>query len=168
MANASAKKILIKNRKKMKAFHIASAIIWAIYVLYRIYYHYDSMDIWNWIGSSIFFGVWITAYFLFTSRATAQFDPDTGKLIDGGDDLSKGMIMEYSWDLVYVNFMVQILTMFSNYFWLLYLSVPVYAIYKVITGVIVPYYKMKDQQDLANEERNNRKKKKPKRRTFRA
>ena len=49
---------------------------------------------------------------------------------DGQDLNAKGMI-EYMKDLVYLGWIIQVLTCISDWFWLIYIGVPIYAGYKL-------------------------------------
>lgn len=61
-------------------------------------------------------------------------------VVDGGLDLNmEGGMAEYFKDLVLLNAIIQALSLYSNYFWLLWLAVPAMATYKVTVSFILPW-----------------------------
>jgi hypothetical protein len=43
----------------------------------------------------------------------------------------KGTFAEYGFDVLYIQMFVQVGTIFSNWFWLVYLAIPGFAVYKL-------------------------------------
>jgi hypothetical protein len=60
-----------------------------------------------------------------------------GSVIDGGGDLSKGVI-QYYFDILYVTGFVQILSAFTDWGWYVFLLVPAFGLCLLVTKVILP------------------------------
>ncbi|EFC48625.1 predicted protein [Naegleria gruberi] len=83
------------------------------------------------------------------------------------NDLSDvaGSLTEYTFDIIYVECFVQLTSIISNWFYLLLLIIPGFAIFKLYNSIIKPYLSMnKAQQEYANSqqqpEMSDKKKKK--------
>ena len=72
--------------------------------------------------------------------AKATYDPVGGALLDGGIDLNmeEGMA-EHAKDLILLTAGVQVLSLLSNYFWLLLLLAPIRALYMLWGSILSPW-----------------------------
>jgi len=70
------------------------------------------------------------------------------------NDLSKvsGSLTEYTFDIIYIECVVQIGSIISSYFWLLLLVIPGFAIYKLYFSIIQPYL---SSRDIMSQMQNN-------------
>ncbi|KAL4075763.1 hypothetical protein J3A83DRAFT_4089107, partial [Scleroderma citrinum] len=81
---------------------------------------------------------------LFLSRylekiGTARRDPITGALISSGEDLSQPGVTEWCFDILYVTWACQIGSgLFGEWFWYLYLVIPLYAVFKIWSSFVGP------------------------------
>jgi hypothetical protein len=77
---------------------------------------------------------------------------------DGQDLNAKGMI-EYMKDLIYIGWIIQVLTCLSDWFWLIYLGVPIYAAYKFygLYNSASAYQDLYSPQETQQNTRNNKK-----------
>ncbi|KAH9394849.1 hypothetical protein TYRP_004911 [Tyrophagus putrescentiae] len=103
------------------------------------------------------FGISFGCLYIFKYMAVAKFSGNT--VVDGGLDLSiSGGVADYVRDVIYINFIVQLLSAFSNWFWALYAVVPIYATYKVTTSFILPWiFAPAPEVDEEQEEKKQRK-----------
>ncbi|KAI6034084.1 hypothetical protein BKA83DRAFT_4184706, partial [Pisolithus microcarpus] len=82
---------------------------------------------------------------LFLSRylesiGTSRRDPTTGALISSGEDLNQPGVTEWSFDVLYVTWACQVGSgAFGEWFWYFYLVIPLYALFKVWTGLVGPF-----------------------------
>lgn len=73
-----------------------------------------------------------------SSMAKPTYGPN-GELLDGGADLSMGGTLEYLHDVLYITVFVHTASIITDWFWLAYLVIPVYAGYMLWIYVIYPY-----------------------------
>jgi|SaaInlStandDraft_6_1057023.scaffolds.fasta_scaffold40858_2 hypothetical protein len=69
----------------------------------------------------------------------AQFN---SVMSDGGDLAGKGLV-DYGWDAVYIIWFVLCMAVFTNWIWLLSLSLPIFAGWKLWTSLIQPALAMR-------------------------
>lgn len=148
MANQAAKKTKQKNQEILNnTRNIILAVLvsfwwwWltvnqAIYVLYRVFYHFGSFSFLNWIGFFVLLGLLFFCFFGITALAKCSYN-STGELVDGGADLSGSGLVEYDhpyshwhfryyFDVLYLTLFVLFASMFSEWFWLTFLLVPLF------------------------------------------
>jgi len=98
--------------------------------LIRVGFFYSSLSTWHWIAFVLLAIIYYFCHQWISSLATPTYDAH-GKLEDGGADLSKGFC-QYYFDIIYITIFVQATTLFiSDWLWLTYLVVPIYAAYKL-------------------------------------
>jgi hypothetical protein len=68
----------------------------------------------------------------------------TGELLYSGASLKTGGVLSYYHDVLYVTIFSQLVGSFSNYGWLVMLSIPVYATYALVVNVLMPAWNAKD------------------------
>jgi hypothetical protein len=111
----------------------------AIYFLVRMLWMYDSFSIWHWLGLGILIASHGISYHLLSLSAKATYS-ESGALLDVGTDLNlEGGMPEYFKDLIILTTAVQVLSIISDYFWLLMLAAPAYASYLLWGSVIQPW-----------------------------
>ena len=121
----------------------------ALYILYRICIHYESFSGWHIAGFSLLSTVTAICYFLLSRAASPKYAPleKGGGLVSGGMDLSQAGMLEYTWDMLYTTFFVQLTTAFiSDWFWLIYLIPPSMGFYYLWTKIIYPWISTPDAE----------------------
>ncbi|CAG2115130.1 unnamed protein product [Medioppia subpectinata] len=90
--------------------------------------------------------------------AKAVYSP-TGGLIDGGIDLNmKNGFAEHLKDLIILTTGVQSLSLISNYFWILWLLAPGYAMYMLWVNILGPwFFQQPDPQQTEAEDKKQKK-----------
>ncbi|OCH93547.1 DUF788-domain-containing protein [Obba rivulosa] len=141
MANASAKRIAQQNAEAVKNLRLGMILSAVLSLLPRILFRRGSL-------SPKTFGFWIYVLSLIPSIFLSRYlerigsprrDPTTGTLISAGEDLGRPGIIEWCFDVVYITWACQIGSgIFGQWFWWLYLVIPLYATYKLWSGVISP------------------------------
>lgn len=122
-------------------FYVVCAVT-AIYVFFRVILNFKSFTKWNYIG---------LGFFCLIHKLTYSFIKDS---------LNMGVKYDYALDVFIVNCVVQVLTILSDKFWLLYLVIPGYLIYKVgsliLNWVFTPE-PMEDEKTKKKREKMERK-----------
>ncbi|MCO5558395.1 hypothetical protein L7F22_011976 [Adiantum nelumboides] len=78
--------------------------------------------------------------------AKASYD-ESGELIDGGFDMSGEGLVSYLHDVLYITVFVQISSILSDKLWLVYLVIPIFALYKLWQLVLYPYIFQSSSED---------------------
>ncbi|XP_026461536.1 transmembrane protein 208 [Ctenocephalides felis] len=100
---------------------------------------------------------YIGGYQFMVFMARTQYT-ETGVLIDSGLDLNlEGGIAEHVKDLIILTAGTQLLSLISNYFWLIFLLVPLRAFQMLWSSVLKPWFFQRNEQP---EEINEKKQKK--------
>ncbi|KAI0771929.1 DUF788-domain-containing protein [Trametes elegans] len=143
MANASAKRTAQQNAETIKNLRLGLLISGALSILSRLLFRRSSL-------SPTQFSFWIYLLSLVPSVFLSRYlerigsprrDPTTGTLISAGEDLSRPGIIEWCFDVVYITWACQIGSgAFGQWVWWLYLIIPLYAIFKLWSGVISPMF----------------------------
>eukprot|EP00298_Acanthocystis_sp_HF-20_P019706 c2374_g1_i1.p1 GENE.c2374_g1_i1~~c2374_g1_i1.p1 ORF type:complete len:185 (-),score=39.51 c2374_g1_i1:39-560(-) len=138
MANASEKKRLQENEKILQTLKQLIAGFGLYYIIVRIILQYSSFGIWSFLGFLLITAVNVFVFVSMTSAAKPSYDPSTGELENGGQDLHKGLY-EYYWDLLYITWFIQVTTTYSNYFWLFFLLIPGYGLWRLWWDLVKPW-----------------------------
>ncbi|XP_070575465.1 transmembrane protein 208-like [Ptychodera flava] len=110
-----------------------------IYLLIRMMWMWDSFNVTCWVLFSLAVAVYFGCIRLMHKMAEATFGP-TGNLVDAGTDLNmKSGMAEHIKDVILVTIIVQVLSIFSNYFWFLWLVIPGGAFYYIWTNFLAPW-----------------------------
>ncbi|CAI5518055.1 unnamed protein product [Closterium sp. Naga37s-1] len=162
MANKGAKKRKEENEKHMNRLQKLIVTVNAIYILVRLSLFFASFTWRHWIGLVITTFAYKTCFDQIASLAEATYD-ETGQLIDGGSDLNMGGLCGYLHDIIYITAFVQIASILSDWFWLIYLIIPAFALWKLWELVLYPYFFQKvepgeeDPRDKKKREKMERK-----------
>jgi len=66
-------------------------------------------------------------------------DPTTGTLLSSGEDLGQQGVTEWCFDVIYVTWACQVgSSLIGEFVWWLYLSIPLYAFFKMYTSFLAP------------------------------
>ncbi|KAJ6629233.1 hypothetical protein B0H10DRAFT_1988657 [Mycena sp. CBHHK59/15] len=141
MANASAKRIANQNEATVKTLKLGMIVPTIISLVLRLLLRRSSLPPSK--GSLfIYIITFFPAFFLsnyLIKIGTTRRDPTTGTLISYGEDLHQPGVTEWCFDILYVTWACQIGSgAFGEWFWWLYMVIPVYAVYKLWISVISP------------------------------
>ncbi|KAF7331811.1 DUF788-domain-containing protein [Mycena kentingensis (nom. inval.)] len=138
MANASAKRIASQNEAILKTLRLGMILPGLISLILRVLLRRSPSK------TSIFLNVatFLPAFFLsnyLIKIGTTRRDPTTGALISYGEDLSQPGVTEWCFDVLYITWTCQIGSgAFGDWFWWIYMIIPLYAVYKLWTSAISP------------------------------
>ncbi|KZW03947.1 DUF788-domain-containing protein [Exidia glandulosa HHB12029] len=129
MANASAKKTAAQNEASLRQLRTRTLAVYALAVALRFLLKRTTKGGLILAASTALPSLAI--YRFLVSIGTPRRDA-RGELISPGDDLEAGGLTEYAWDVVYVTWICQLgSAALGEWFWYLYLVIPVYAVYKL-------------------------------------
>ncbi|KAI6122737.1 hypothetical protein EV401DRAFT_1313323 [Pisolithus croceorrhizus] len=142
MAKGAAKRIAGQNERAIKNLRLGMVIPTILSLVLRLLLRRDSLPPSK--GSLL---IYILTYLpaLFLSRyleniGTSRRDRTTGALISSGEDLNQPGVTEWSFDVLYVTWACQVGSgAFGEWFWYFYLVIPLYALFKVWTGLVGPF-----------------------------
>ncbi|KAJ0967142.1 hypothetical protein J5N97_024059 [Dioscorea zingiberensis] len=131
MANQGAKKRRDENKQHMANLLRLIIACNVVYVLVRMLIFHSSFTWKHWIGlfvTSLAYGI---SYQQLANMAKPSYSDD-GELLDGGFDMSTEGICGYLHDVIYITSFVQVTSIISGKFWLVFLVIPAFAAYKVL------------------------------------
>ncbi|KAJ7638575.1 hypothetical protein FB45DRAFT_903260 [Roridomyces roridus] len=141
MANASQKRIASQNDTTVKTLRMGMILPTIISLLLRLLFRRASLPPSKgslFLYTATFFPSFFLSNYLIKIGTTKR-DPN-GTLISSGEDLSQAGVTEWCFDILYVTWVCQIGSgAFGEWFWWLYLVIPLYAVYKLWTSVISPF-----------------------------
>jgi len=161
-----AKQIVEENLATLKFYRNMAAGGSTIYLLVTfLLYEFTGLTI---TMSVISVAALVGAYqfMAFMSKSTLS---DTGSILDSGNDLNiEGGIAENVKDLIILTTGTQLLSLTSNWFWLLFLLAPARAIWMLWRSVIQPWLSSKNaEQPEADEKKQKKLERKMKQRQMR-
>ncbi|KAK0498411.1 hypothetical protein EDD18DRAFT_1157597 [Armillaria luteobubalina] len=141
MANASAKRIASQNEITVKRLRIGLLLPTVLSFVLRFLLRRSAFP-----PSKTSLGIYIATFFpgFFLSNylikiGTTRRDPTTGTLMSYGEDLGQPGVTEWCFDVVYITWACQIGSgAFGEWFWWLYMVIPLYAIFKLWTSALSP------------------------------
>jgi hypothetical protein len=135
MAGGGAKKRAEENKRTIQLVGIYILVCSAFYAVVRLWLKSSSLTWGHYAG----FAATLTAHGICYLSIAAVGRPviQNGAVVDGGGDLSKGVI-QYYFDILYVTGFVQILSAFTDWGWYVFLLVPAFGLYLRVTKVILP------------------------------
>ncbi|KIM33419.1 hypothetical protein M408DRAFT_326137 [Serendipita vermifera MAFF 305830] len=154
MANASAKRTAAQNEtalRNLKIWMLAAPFI-ALFI--RFFFRSSLFP----SRTSIFIHVltFIPLFVLYThlnSIGSPRRDPTTGALIGSGEDLNMSGVTEWCWDIIYVTWGCQIgSAALGEWFWWVYLCIPLFALYKIYSVFLKPYFFSKAPESASTED----------------
>jgi len=134
MAGALGKKTASENEKALASLRYGMIISSFLYVILRVAWRAFPPTLFQSAIYLITMAFTLALYLYLESIGTPKRD-STGKVISSGEDLNQaGGLMEVFWDIIYVTWACQVgSSLFGEWFWWLYLSIPLYGIYKGYT-----------------------------------
>ncbi|KAJ7904281.1 hypothetical protein B0H14DRAFT_2662150 [Mycena olivaceomarginata] len=141
MAKAAAKRIAGQNESTVKTLKLGMILPTVISLVLRLLFRRGSVPPSKgalFLYTVTFFPAFFLSNYLIRIGTTRR-DPTTGTLISYGEDLSQPGVTEWCFDILYVTWACQIGSgAFGEWFWWLYLVIPIYAVYKLWTSVVSP------------------------------
>ncbi|KAF5370146.1 hypothetical protein D9758_001281 [Tetrapyrgos nigripes] len=143
MAQGSLKKIASQNESAIKTLRLGMILPTILSILLRLLLRRDSLPPSK--GSlaiyvATFFPVFLLSNYLIKIGTTRR-DPTTGALISYGEDLGQPGVTEWCFDILYITWTCQIGSgAFGEWFWWLYMVIPIYAVFKLWMSVISPMF----------------------------
>ncbi|PPQ77720.1 hypothetical protein CVT25_011155 [Psilocybe cyanescens] len=141
MANASGKRIANQNETTVKTLRLGMVLPTILSLVLRFLFRKSSLPPSK--GSlAIYIVTFFPAFFLsnyLIKQGSPRRDPTTGTLISSGEDLSQPGVTEWCFDILYITWACQMGSgAFGEWFWWLYMIIPLYAVFKLWTSVISP------------------------------
>eukprot|EP01129_Flabellula_baltica_P002833 TRINITY_DN12733_c0_g1_i1.p1 TRINITY_DN12733_c0_g1~~TRINITY_DN12733_c0_g1_i1.p1 ORF type:complete len:157 (-),score=39.00 TRINITY_DN12733_c0_g1_i1:12-482(-) len=124
MANQSAKKRERENAVFFKNLFLAIGISWVLYGSVRLFWYWEDVSASTWM--CVFIHLMIDLYMIWMFKSLSL----ESNL--GGD--KRTPFQEYHLDVHYINTAIKGLSVFSGWFFLLFLSIPGYLLYMFATG----------------------------------
>ncbi|XP_031828004.1 transmembrane protein 208 [Nomia melanderi] len=137
-ATKGAKQIVEENRTTLSFYR--NMIVGALGIYFTVtmlFLNFTTLSIILTIFSGI---VYIGSYQFMKYMAQASYS-ESGQLLDSGIDLNmEGSIAEHVKDLIILTSGVQVLSLISNYFWLLWLLVPLRGGWMLWRQILAPWF----------------------------
>ncbi|OQR84630.1 hypothetical protein ACHHYP_13119 [Achlya hypogyna] len=127
MAGQAAKKAQKAGQSLSTRLHNSIVPINVVYILYRIVWHYSSFSNWHMWG----YGLLLTMTYMSYTMAVGSALQGTNNEYPKASQicLLTESIHRYAMDVLLITLGVQIGSMFTDYFWYIYLVIPGYVIY---------------------------------------
>lgn len=155
-ATRGKKQIVEENKDTLRFYRNLSCGASASYVLY-VFVWLRLLSIGYTVIFILCLGLYASCYY-FMARVSHPKYSDTGSLIDGGIDLNmEGGFAENIKDLMIITAGCQLLSLFSDYFWFLWLLVPIRVGWLFWSYFIMPYISQPtDSPVVVNEKKQRR------------
>lgn len=139
-ATKGQKQILEENKSTLKFYAMIAAATTLIHCLVSYICFWDAFGTKNTVLGIFSVAVFIGCYQFMAYMARATFS-ETGQLTDGGIDLNMETgIAEHVKDLIILTSACQVLSLVSNYFWLLWLLAPGRGFYLLWVNILGPWF----------------------------
>eukprot|EP00850_Spirogloea_muscicola_P015069 SM000112S24011 [mRNA] locus=s112:435233:436362:- [translate_table: standard] len=139
MAHQGAKRRKDDNERRLRQLRLLILAANAAYLLLRCALLRASLSWRHLAGLVATSAAYAACYTQLAAIAAPAYD-DRGELLDGGFDFALGGLPGYLLDVIYVTAFVQVSSIISDYFWLAYLVIPGFALYKLWQHVLHPYF----------------------------
>ncbi|XP_054165874.1 transmembrane protein 208-like [Oppia nitens] len=139
-ATKGQKQIVEDNKATLKFYSIMSITSMLIYIL-TMHLFFSQLLTFKYLFISVLSGsIYLTAFSVMKYMAKAVYS-STGALVDGGIDLNmESGFAEHMKDLIILTTGIQLLSLLSNYFWLLWLLAPGRGLYMLWVNVLSPWF----------------------------
>ena len=134
------KQIVEDNITTLKFYMYIMCGVNALYLITTYVFFWETFTLFYVMLFGVTTALHLGSYKFMATMAKATYDPVGGALLDGGIDLNmeQGMA-EHSKDLILLTAGVQVLSLLSNYFWLLLLLAPIRALYMLWVNILAPW-----------------------------
>ncbi|KAL2718333.1 transmembrane protein 208 [Vespula squamosa] len=155
VATKGAKQIVEENVSTLNFYRNMIFGALGIYFIFMlVFFEFTTLIITLTIFSTI---VYVASYQFMAYMARAIY-LESGQLLDSGVDLNiEGGIGEHVKDLIILTSGVQILSLISNYFWLLWLLVPLRGGWMIWKQILSPWFFTSPQEESEVNEKKQRK-----------
>ncbi|XP_015787374.1 transmembrane protein 208 [Tetranychus urticae] len=138
-ATKGQKQILEDNKSTINYYIAISSSVLAIYLLVTWFFFFEQFTFRYMFFTFSSIIIYISAIGFMKFMAQPSYS-ETGSLIDGGLDLNlESGMAEYAKDIIILTAIVQLLSLISNYFYLLWLSAPGYGFYLLWVNLLGPW-----------------------------
>jgi len=111
-----------------------------VYFVITFLMFWEEFTLWSQVQIAGVLLVYCMSYKFMSSMAVAKYT-DAGVVVDGGIDLNmESGMAENSKDLILLTSITQIMSLFSNYFWLLWLLAPGRAFWMLWVNILAPWF----------------------------
>ncbi|XP_027840258.1 transmembrane protein 208 [Aphis gossypii] len=157
------KQILEENEATLKFYRNMIAAVSAIYIIVQLAFG-NVFSLTNIFLYALVIASHGGSYKFMAYMSAAKFT-ENGQLLDAGTDLNmEGGLAEYTKDLIILTSGCQLLSLISNYFWLLWLLAPGQAFWVLWKNFLGPYFMQKAPEDNSPEVNEKKQKKLERRR----
>ncbi|XP_053692602.1 transmembrane protein 208 [Sabethes cyaneus] len=158
------KQIMVENCATLK-FYRNMCLGTTAFCLLAQYFFIESFGVLQMVmmlfSACIYFG----SYTFLMSISKPKYS-DAGSVLDSGNDLNiEGGIAEHMKDAIILTAGTQLLSLISDYFWLLLLLAPLRAFWLLWTCILKPWLQQKHEQELTVNEKKQRQADKKSKRT---
>ncbi|XP_064641123.1 transmembrane protein 208-like [Lineus longissimus] len=139
-ATKGQKQIVEENKSTLRFYSYIIAVVCLFYSIVTYYFFWEKFTASYWVMPVISFLIYLACY-KFMSYMSRPVYGETGHLIDGGTDLNmEAGMAEHVKDLILLTSIVQVLSLISNYFWILLLLAPGRAFYLLWVNILGPWF----------------------------
>lgn len=154
MAGGGAKKRAEENKRTIQLIGVYILVCTAVFGVVRLWLKSSTLTWGHYAGFAATVAVHAVCYL--SIAAVGRPLVQNGAVVDGGGDLSKGII-QYYFDVLYITGFVQILAAFTDWGWYVFLLVPAFALYLLVTKVIQPMMAASSREDEPMDEATRKK-----------
>eukprot|EP00270_Netrium_digitus_P016320 TRINITY_DN5837_c0_g1_i1.p1 TRINITY_DN5837_c0_g1~~TRINITY_DN5837_c0_g1_i1.p1 ORF type:complete len:174 (+),score=50.90 TRINITY_DN5837_c0_g1_i1:110-631(+) len=158
MANQGAKRRKEENQRHLLLLQYIIVGVNVFYIVVRLSFMYSSFSWRHWLGLILTTSAYKLCYDQIANMAKPTVD-ERGELLDGGFDLNLGGLCAYLHDIIYITAFVQITSILSDWFWLVYLVIPGFALWKLWELVLQPYFFQHSQEEVEDEKSRKKREK---------
>ncbi|XP_034944978.1 transmembrane protein 208 [Chelonus insularis] len=154
VATKGAKQIVEENAATLNFYRNMALGATGVYLaVMMVLFEFTTLTISLTIFSAI---IYVASYQLMAYMAKTKYS-ETNQLIDSGVDLNmKGGIAEHVIDLIILTSGCQLLSLISNYFWLLWLLAPIRAFYLAWINFLGPWFFSAPQEPEIDEKKQRK------------
>jgi len=154
MAGGGAKKRAEDNKRTIQLIGVYILVCTTVFAVVRLWLKSSTLTWGHYAGFAATLAVHGISFL--SIAAVGRPLIQNGVVVDGGGDLSKGVI-QYYFDVLYVTGFVQVLAAFTDWGWYLFLVVPAFGLYLLVTQVIQPLLKASKTEDAPMDEATRKK-----------
>ncbi|XP_015929001.1 transmembrane protein 208 [Parasteatoda tepidariorum] len=134
------KQIVEENKETLKFYTIMAVGAELLYIIPMVTVFWESYSLFLIILTSLTILLYSGSLEFMRGMARATYS-ETGQLLDGGIDLNmEAGFAEHLKDLIILTAAVQVLSLISTYFWLLWLVAPGRAFYLLWVNILSPWF----------------------------
>ncbi|KAI8110255.1 hypothetical protein M9435_001934 [Picochlorum sp. BPE23] len=150
MAKSGDKKRIQANQTFLKHFRLGIGVSNVIFIIIRLLLKRQTVSTWHVVGYVLALGAMFVSHSGLTSALTPAYSA-TGDVIFAGADLSMGGMLEYYQDVAYLCMFALTVGAFTDWAWLVFLSIPLFCIHLIWKYVIGPWLNAPSQSEAMQE-----------------